>query len=177
MMVQMIAIMPFRRRLQSSIRPVHRIKHVIDIQGGLVAGTQTGDKIVNTKDAPVLANVNEVETGATVNGFFLNVQIAASGTAALANVYLIVYKNPGNNIVAPTANQVGSSDDKRYVIHQEMIMSEKNTTAIPRTLFKGVIVVPKGFRRCGPNDTWYVALLAPGVTFDYCFQCIYKEFR
>ncbi len=150
---------------------------MIDIQGGLVATTQSADKIINTKDNPALGNKDEVNTGATINGIFLNVQVAATGTAALANVYMIVYKNPGNNITAPTANSVGSSDDKRYVIHQEMIMTEKNTTAIPRTLFKGVIVIPKGFRRCGPNDTWYVALLAPGVNFDYCFQCIYKEFR
>ncbi len=161
-----------------SLRPINRIKHVVDIQGGLVIGTQTStDKIINTKDAPVLANVSEVQTGATINGIFLNVQVAATSTAALSNVYMIVYKNPGNNIVAPTANAVGADDNKRFVIHQEMIMNERNSTGIPRTLFKGVIVIPKGMRRCAPNDTWYVSLLAPGTTQDYCIECIYKEFR
>ncbi len=160
-----------------SLRPINRIKHVVDIQGGLLVATESAQKIINTKDAPVLANVSEVETGCTINGVFLNVQVYATGTQALANCYFIMYKNPGNNITAPSPNQVGSDDNKRFVIHQEMVMLEKNSTGIPRTMFKGVIAIPRGMRRCAPNDTWYIQLLTPGVTADFCIQCIYKEFR
>ncbi len=171
--------MSFRRR-GSGLRPVHSIKHVIDIQGGLVAGTQAVNDVISTVDAPVIANVTECETGSRVNALFLNIQVAASGTAALANVYMMIYKNPGNNIAVgqvPSANAVGSSDFKKQVFHQEMIMTEKNTTAISRTLFKGVIMIPKLYRRMAPNDKIIIALFAPGVTFDFCFQAIYKEFR
>ncbi len=118
--------------------------------------------------------------GSKINGVFLNLQVAATGTASIANVYMMIYSNPGNNITignTPNANAVGTSDFKKQVFHQEMQMTEKNTTAIPRTLFKGVLKLPKKFLRQGQNDTLNIALFAPGVTFDYCLQCIYKEIR
>ncbi len=160
-----------------SLRPINRIKHVVDIQGALPSATVVANKIINTKDAPVLANVSEVETGCTINGIFLNIQVYATSATSLANCYFIMYKNPGNNITAPQPNTVGSDDNKRFVIHQEMVMLEKNTTGIPRTMFKGVIAIPRGMRRCAPNDTWYINLFTPGVTADFCIQTIYKEFR
>ncbi len=169
--------MVFRRRFGNAMRPIHRIKHVVDIQNGQVAGTQTDNVIIATTDAPVLANVTEVETGATVNGIYLKIEAYATSTAALANFYMIVWKSPGGNLTAPVPNSVGSNDDKRYVIHQEMVMLEKNTTGNPRTIFAGVIALPRGLRRCGPNDNWLVSVLSPGVTSDFCIQCIYKEFR
>ncbi len=161
-----------------SIRPVHSIKHVVDIQGGLVAGTKSTETVVLAVDSPsTSANAFQVEQGSTINSLFLNVQVAATGTAALSNVYMIVMKNPGNNLTTPEPNLIGTSDVRKFVIHQEMIMTEKNTTAIPRTLFKGVIKIPRGYRRFGINDALKVVLLAPGVTYDFCLQAIYKEYN
>ncbi len=160
------------------LRPVKSIKHIVDKQGGLVAGTQVAESLVDAVDAPIhTANPQQVETGSTVGSIFLNVQVAATGTAALANVYMAVFKNPGNNVPAPTANDIGNSDKRKFIIHQEMIMTEKNTTAIPRTLFKGVIRIPRGYKRFGADDILQLLLLAPGVNFDYCVQCIYKEYQ
>ncbi len=159
------------------LRPVQSLKHIVDKQGGLLVNTTVFENLVEAKDAPTLANVSEVQTGATVSALFLNVQVAASSTSALANVYLAVYKNPGGNLAALDPQSTGDSDDKRFIIHQEMIMTEKNTTAIPRTLYKGVLVIPRGYKRMGYNDRLIVALKSPGVTMDYCVQCIYKEFR
>ncbi len=136
--------------------------------------------MAQTVDAPVLANVAEVGTASTINSIFLNVQVAASGSGALANVYMYVWKNPGSNIAAaqvPNGNVVGTSDLKKLVFHQEMIMTEKNTTAISRTLFKGVLKLPRHMRRMGYNDELRIELFSPGVTFDFCIQCIYKEYR
>ncbi len=172
----MAVIVVFRRN-RMALRPIHSIKHVVDIQGGLVAGTQVNNNLINSVDAPVLANTQNVETGARVNSIYLKVEVYATGTAALANCYLIIVKNPGGSIASIPANSVGSNDNKRFVIHQEMIMSEKNTTAMPRTLFQGVILIPKGYRRFGINDLLQIGLFAPGVNFDFCVQCIYKEYR
>ncbi len=163
-----------------ALRPVNSIKHIVDSQGGLVAGTQTLVSIINTEDNPVQGDTDGVATANVVKSFFLNVQVAATGAAALANVYMFVYKNPGNNVGLtniPEGNVVGGSDFRRMIFHQEMIMTEKNTTAIPRTLFKGVLRIPKHMQRMGLDDVVNVALFSPGVNFDYCFQCIYKEFR
>ncbi len=169
--------MPFRRRSFNRLRPVNRIKHVIDTQGGAVAGTNVFNDLVAANDSPVLANTTEVETGSTVNGIYLKLEAYATSTAALANFYMIVYKDPGGNLGVIAPNAVGGNDNKRYVIHQEMVMMEKNTTGNPRTVFNGVIAIPRGYRRFGPNDVLKMVLLSPGVNADFCFQCHYKEFR
>ncbi len=167
--------MPYRNR--SNKRPINSVKNIIDSQGGLVAGTAQLVSIANAKDNAALTDVDGVEIGATINSIFLNVQVSASGTAALANVYMIVFKNPGGNLVFPNGNVLGTNDNKKHVFHQEMLMTEKNTTAIPRTLFKGVLMLPKHMRRMGFNDDLQLQLFAPGVNFDFCVQCIYKWYR
>ncbi len=170
--------MSFRRQLR--LRPVNSVKHVIDVQGGLVALTQDIVTLIESVDNPVVANNTDVATASNVRSFFLNVQVAASGSGALANVYMYVAKNPGKRITVtdfPKANAVGVSNLKKLIFHQEMIMTEKNTTAISRTLFRGVIKIPKHMQRFGQDDEIDIYLFSPGVNFDYCFQCIYKEFR
>ncbi len=166
-----------RFRSRNNLRPVNRIKHVVDIQIGTIAGTSTNQTLIAAKDAPVLADNEDVVTGSTVNAVYLKVEAYATSAGALANLYMIVTKNPGQEIVVPPPNAVGVSDAKRYVIHQEMVMLERSVNGNPRTLFNGVIVIPRGYRRFGPNDLLQVSLLSPGVSTDLCFQCHYKEFR
>ncbi len=168
--------MVFRRR-GMGIRPVHRIKHVIDAQGGLVLNVQGSTILASSVDAPVLATTNQVESGCTINGIYLKIEVSASTAAALANVYLSVEKNPGNNLVMPAPNNVGASDNKKYVIHQEMVMLQQVDPSNPRTLFNGVIVIPRGYRRMAINDIINVRLFAPGVNINFCIQAHYKEFR
>ncbi len=159
------------------LRPVQSVKHIVDQQGGLLVGVVEQKNLILAKDAPVLAGTTDVETGATVSSIFLNVQIASSATGALANVYLAVSKNPGGNLATIDPQTVGSNDNKKFVIHQEMIMVQRDATGIPRTLFKGVIRIPRGYKRFGYNDALKITLKSPGVTMDYCYQIIYKEFR
>ncbi len=160
-----------------NLRPVHSIKHIVDVQGGLTIGTKQNVRLIEAKDAPVLANVTEVETASTVNSIYLKVECYATSTAALANCYMYIIKDPGGNLVNVNGNVVGASDIKKFVIHQEMVMLEKNTTGLPRTLFAGVIRIPRGYRRMGTNDELNLVLFTPGVTVDFCVQCIYKEYR
>jgi len=169
--------MTFRRRFQNRLRPVNRIKHVVDNQQGIVLGAQPTVTLVAANDNPALANTNEVETGSTVNGIYLNIEAYATTAGALANIYIIIMKNPGGNLTVPFANLVGQNDNKRYVIHQEMKMMEQSVNGNPRTIFNGVVVIPRGYRRFGPNDTLLVAFHAPGVNANVCLQCHYKEFR
>ncbi len=170
--------MPFRRsRRFLGLRPVNRIKHVVDKQGALAAGGSTEEFLIRAVDTPALANTFDVETGATVNGIFLKVEANATSSAALANFYMTIFKNPGANLTIPAANTVGSDDNKKYVIHQEMVMFQQVTNSNPRTVFVGVIVIPRGYRRFGPNDTLTIGFKSPGVAANFCFQSHYKEFR
>ncbi len=166
----------------SSLRPVHRIKHVRDFQTAVPVNTPIVQIIAHAKDAPVIANTQEVETGAKINGFFITVEVVASETSTTAtpNFYFIIYKNPGNNLGGwPNGNAVGSSDLKRFVFHQEMVMINALDGGSPRNLFKGVVAIPKGARRMGPDDTWNIQLFTPstGVAVNACGQIHYKEFR
>ncbi len=171
----------FRNR-GMALRPVHRIKHVIDSQFALAVGASQTLTLISTVDAPVIANTSEVETGSKVNGIYLNIEAYATSGAALSNIYIAVFKNPGAALTAPQPNVVGVSVLKKYVIHQEMKMLQREPTADstggnPRTIFNGVIVIPKGYIRNGPLDALQVIFLTPGVTADVCVQCHYKEFR
>ncbi len=161
------------------IRPIQRIKHVVDASATLTAGTQLNHNVIEAEDAPTLALVHAVQTGSTVNGIFLRVEVASNETdaGAIPNFYMIVTKSQGDNITPPSPSAVGSDDNKRFVIHQEMIMMNNLAGGNPRTVFKGVVVIPKGFRRFGPNDRLYVSYLSPQVNVAVCLQAIYKEFR
>ncbi len=166
-----------RFRSGMGMRPVHRIKHVVDIQNAATAGAVSTNNIIQTVDAPVLANVIEVETGSKVNAIYLKVELYARTAGALSNAYLIVFKNPGGNLTLPGPATVGGDDNKRYVIHQEMVMLQRVVNGNPRTLFNGVIMLPRGYRRMGPGDFLQLGILAPGVDIDFCIQAHYKEFR
>ncbi len=167
----------FRSRL--NLRPVNRIKHVVDKQTGVLGATTDTTNLINAVDAPVIANTSEVQTGATVNGIYLVVEVTRTGTTSdvLANVYMNVGKNPGGNVTLPAPNAVGASDNKRFVIHQEMVMLQGFNASNPRTLFKGVIALPRGYRRFAPDDRLELSVLSPGVPINLCIQCHYKEFR
>lgn len=128
-------------------------------------------------DAPVRANTTENITGSKVSGIYLRVEAYATTAGALSNVYMAVVKNPGSALVLPNPNVVGASDLKKYYIHQEMVMLQQEVNGNPRTLFNDVIMIPKGYRRNGPDDRLSVQIFAPGVNVNVCIQAHYKEFR
>ncbi len=167
-----------RFRSGNRLRPVNRIKHVVDAQASIALNTGGNHTLIQSTDTPVLGNTNECETGSTVNAIYLHVECVNTGvTGVLANAYLYIWKNPGGNLSRPANNQVGASDNKKYVIHQEMLMLQMQDNSNPRTLFNGVIVIPRGYRRNGPNDILEMQIFSPGVELNYCLQCHYKEFR
>ncbi len=163
--------------MSSALRPVHRIKHVIDAQFGAVAGTAVRTTLATGVDAPVIGTTNQVETGSKVNGIFLTVEGYARTAGALANAYIAIYKNQSGLIPAQNPNVIGSSTNKKFYIHQEMVMLQRLINGNPRTFFKGVIAIPKHFRRFAVLDSLIVSVFSPGVDLDVCLQCHYKEFR
>ncbi len=145
----------------------------------MAAAATVIQNIAVTTDTPTLAGTSQVETGSKINGFFIICEVSRTGTTSdvLPNVYFMLSKNPGGNITPPAPNAVGASDNKRYTIHQEMVMLQGFNAGNPRTLFKGVIAIPRGYRRNAPNDSWQVSIQSPGVNISACLQVHYKEFR
>ncbi len=171
-------MMVFRRRSGSQLRPINRIKHVVDSQQGITLNVAVNVELIKAVDAPVLANTNEVVTGSRVNGIYLNVEAYATTAGALANIYIMMFKNPSGVLSRiPNPNVVGASDLKKFVFHQEMRMLEQSVNGNPRSIFNGVIAIPKHMRRMGPDDRVTLKIFAPGVDTFVCLQCHYKEFR
>ncbi len=172
-------MMPYRTRNRSlSLRPVNRIKHVFDSQFGVALDTNEDTVIISSTDTPTLAAPAQVETGSTVKSIFLVLEVLNNGvTGILSNVYMMIFKNPGNNLTFPNPNVVGVDDNKKYVFHQEMVMLQPVHDSNPRTLFKGVIKIPRHLQRNGPNDRIIVRTFSPGIAVFGCLQCHYKEYR
>ncbi len=165
-------------RRSNRMRPIQRIKHVVDVEG-TITDTQSSSDIVLAVDAPVLASTQQVETGSHVYGIYLKIECNRTSGTGRSNTYFALFKNPGGNISAPQADAVGATDQKRYILHQSMVMLGDFTENMPRVLFDGVIKIPPGFSRFGPNDVLRMLLTMGGnsVTADFCAQAHYKEFR
>ena len=176
--------MPYRG-FSNRMRPVQSLKHIVDTNGVVVGGTASVTDVINTVDAPAAGISNQCATGSTVHAIFLNVQaIQLVVAGGINNLYMTVYKNPGGDLFGPPVDAVGISDDRKRVIHQEMIMTGSVLTtadAIPRTLFKGVVLIPRGLKRNGVQDKLQVYIghrnAEATQQTDFCLQCIYKEFR
>ncbi len=162
-----------------ALRPVHRIKHVFDTNFALTGGTQINTEVIRSVDAPVLSASTHVEVGSKVNGIYIRVEVGSNEQilGGVPQVYLIVFKNPGTNLTVPAANAVGIDDNKRFVIHQEMVMLNNVQGGNPRTLFNGVVAIPRGYRRFGPDDRLQLGIFSPTINMVVCIQCHYKEFR
>ncbi len=164
--------------MNNAIRPVNRIKHVVDLQFAVALGVNEDLVFIKTVDTPTLAGTKQVETGSKCNGCFISCEVTNTGTTGvLSNAYFMIFKNPGANLTFPNPNVVGADDNKKYVVHQEMVMLQPQDNSNPRTLFKGVIKFPRQYQRNGPNDTWTIRVFSPGIELSGCIQVHYKEFR
>ncbi len=178
MLAKNFTVMPYRNR--NFKRPIQSVKHIVDIQGAVGIDTKEENTLVLGVDAPVVTTVEEVQKGCRVSAFYLNVQVVATSDAALHNVYMILYKNPANLITpgsVPNANVQGQVAFKKFVFHTEMRMGSDAGDSIPITLFNGVIKIPRQYQTQRLNDTIKIQLYSPGVTWEYCIQCIYKEYQ
>jgi len=167
------------------LRPVNSLKHIVDTNGAIVGASPSTTDVITTVDSPSSTSAtNQVHNGSTVHAIFLNVQVIQEVPAGgIDNIYLLVYKNPGGDLVGPPVDGVGKSDDRKRVIHQEMIMTGTVLTAasaIPRTLFKGVVGIPRGLKRNGVQDKLQVIIGHRSgeatQSTNFCLQAIYKEF-
>ncbi len=172
------------RRRNLRLRPVMSLKHVVDTNGAISMGAPSITDVITTVNNPSASTSNQCALGSTVNAIYLRVEVIGKDSAGgIDNVYMIVYKNRSGDLIPPPVDAVGVSDERRNVIHQEMLMLDfKGTTAgFPRTLFKGVILIPRGIRRNAVEDKLQVVIgHRPAETTqltEFCLQCIYKEFR
>ncbi len=169
-----------------ALRPVNSVKHVIDTSGVVVAGATSTTDLVQTVDSPS-ALTNQVHVGSYVKFIYLKVEVVgAIAFAGVPRCYMYVMKNATDDISLPSPDAVGASTVKRFVLHQEMTMISQQASSagggdftFPRTMFKGVIRIPKTYQRNGITDkTQFVIGNSSGESTGstrFCLQAIYKE--
>ncbi len=175
-------------RFRRNLHPVISTKNVSETSSIVGAGVNTVLlTLVNTVDAPTLAATNSVARGATVNGVFLSIFIYSEGgevanEVPLADWYII--KNPGGNFTTfsatglPTPGATGSFDNKRFIFHTEKGLTgggDASLTGVPM-VFKGVIALPRGFRKMNANDSVQICIRT-NFAAKVCVQAIYKWFH
>ncbi len=170
-----------RYRSRMALMPINRTKHVVDSSSAVAAAAVSFVTMAITADTPTLADTDGVAVGSKINGFYIRLEAASNeaiSLGAVPNFYCYIWKNVGGNLTRPAPNAVGANDNKRFIIHQEMTMLEnKGQGSNARTIFNGVVVVPKGMRRMAPNDTWQLVFTSPAIDVVVCSQIHYKEFR
>jgi len=181
--------MPLNRRGSRGLglRPVNSVKHIIETNGTVSAALVSITDVINTVAFPdVTATPNANNVSSSVHSIYLRVEVKGRVDAGgIDNIYMAVVKNPGNNFIFPALDLLGISDLRRFVIHQEMLMTSpenlSTNTGFPRTLFKGVIRVPRGYKRNALQDRLQVMLQHRSgeatQTTEFCIECIYKEFQ
>ncbi len=177
--------MPYSRNRGLSLRPVTRIKHVVDTNGGISGAAASTTDVIFAVDDPPSTTPNRCAVTSIVRSIYLRVEVIQKVAAGgVDNIYMYVIKNPADDINLPAVDKVGEVDVRKFVIHQEMLMTGTVLTAasaIPKTLFKGVIKIPKNYQRNGISDKLQVVIghRSGEATqqSNFCLQCIYQEFR
>ncbi len=160
------------------------IKHVIDSQDIIPAGTSIDKLIISAVDNPLRTTAEEVTNGSHISSFFTNIQIIASSDAVglIQNAYMYAFLNPSGLISSanfPAVNAVGASKVRNKIFHQDMVMLSDTADSIPSTLFKGVLKIPKKAQRMGIDDEILLRIGSPsgGPEITACTQTIYKEYK
>lgn len=175
-------------RFRRNLHPVIATKNVNETSGILAASTDTVLlNLTSTVNSATLAATNSVERGSSVNGFFLSLFFYTEGGEVANEVPLVdwyLIKNPGGNFSAfsatelPTPGAQGSHDNKRYIFHTEKGLSgggDASLAGVPM-VFKGVIGIPKGFRKHNANDQ--ISLIArANFATKFCVQTIYRWYH
>ncbi len=177
--------MPSRMGRALALRPVNSVKHVIDVVGSVQGTATTTTDLAIAVDDPDTLQSNQVHYGSNIRAIYLKVEaitivtVAASGSPS---IYIYTAKNPSNEIVLPNPDQVGVNNARKWVFHQEMRMLSKNSADnFPRTIFEGVIRLPRKYQRMGIDDRLQLVVawsqtVDGAATANFCVQCIYKEF-
>ncbi len=155
----------------------------------MAAGTNTIlDNLSVSVDSATLAAVDSVERGSTINGMFVSLFFLTEGGELANEVPLIdwyIIKDQGGNFGTtfgagdmPVPGAQGSNDNKRFVFHTEKGLAgggDLSLAGVPM-VFKGVIAIPKGFRKQNSGDVIKICARSNFAT-KFCVQAIYKWYH
>ncbi len=134
--------------------------------------------IAITKNTATLAVKEEVERNCHIYRIWLSVDVCGlAGTGALQRQTFYLFKNPGNNLTAPGAFTIGSSNEKKFVIKVWSPMTMRNQDGNPPYHWEGWIRIPRIYQKFGADDQLQLIFEADTLTGHMSWQAIYKWFK
>ncbi len=171
-----------------SLRPINSKKHIVGFNGILGAVTNTViENIIDDVDTYTLADANGVPTGSRVNGFYHSSYFISEGGEATSEVPLVdwyIIHSPGGAFGTtfdadnlPTPGATGVHKNKRFIIHEERGLTGGGNASLAGVpmVFKGVIGIPKKWRRVGDGDNLVLCARCTFAT-KVCTKSVYKHF-
>lgn len=162
---------------------------MVETSGIIAAGTNTViENITVAVESTTLAGIDQVERGGSVNGIFLSLFFYTEGGEVASEVPLVdwyIIKDQGGAMGTtfdskhlPTPGAQGGNINKRFVFHTEKGLAgggDASLAGVPM-VFKGVIAIPRGFRKHNMDDAIRVCARANFAT-KFCIQAIYKWYH
>ncbi len=161
-----------------SLNVINSVKNVfLTASGTTAASLVTSFAKAVTSPSPTVSN--DVSHGCIIKAFYITINgCGLGGTGVLNNMDIYLMKNPGDNLTPPLGTSVGTSNEKKFVIHQWRFMIMRNQDGNLPYHWEGWIKVPKIYQRMGTDDTWVVQHNnTSGVTGHMSFGAIYKWYR
>ncbi len=161
-----------------SLNVINSIKNVQSAAVG-VTPTNTVNLVAKAVTSPDPTVTTDVSHGCIIKAIWVSIDFCGlGGSGVLNNVGAYLMKNPGDNLTAPGAFAVGSSNEKKFVFKQWIYMAMRNQDGNPPYHWEGWVRIPKRYQRMGTDDTINIVVACTtGLTGHMLEQCIYKWYR
>ncbi len=169
----------FTRRRSYGPRPViNTIKHQVNISVG-TTGTVQSQIIARAVNTPLSTVASDCPQGCIIKAIYVTINgCGLGGTGVLNNMNAYIMKNPGNNLTAPSALSVGTSNEKKFVFKQWMFMIMRNQDGNTPFHWEGWLPIPKRYQRMGTDDVLLIVFQnTASLTGHFSAEFIYKDWR
>ncbi len=162
----------FPRSIVTSIKNIH-------VFAASLAPTNTKVTIAKAVTAPSPTVSNDVSHGCIIKNLWISFDVCGlGGTGVLNNANIFLAKNPGANLTMPSAESVGTSNEKKFVFKQWHAMIMRNQDGNNPYHWEGWIKIPKRYQRMGTDDTLLMMFnCTTALTGHFSGHIIYKWYR
>ena len=167
-----------RRRGALSLNVINSIKNVHNESFGITSSS-TVKNLAKAVTSPSPTVSSDVSHGCMIRAIFISLDFCGlGGTGVINNGYAYLFKNPGNNLTAPSPIAQGTSNEKKFIIKTWNAMIMRNQDGNVPYHWEGWIKIPRRYQRMGTDDTWqFVIQCTAALTGHAQFQAIYKWYR
>lgn len=158
-----------------SLNVIRSIKNQHTVAFGITA-TNVIKNFAKAVTTPSPTVSSDVAHGCIIKAVWVRIDVCGlAGSGVSNNFHAFIWKNPGNNLTAPSAESVGTSNEKKFVFKEWSAMIMRNQDGNNPYHWEGWLKIPKRYQRMGTDDTLqFVIRCTTGVTGLASIEMIYK---